>query len=128
MFSIAATRSGRFERRTAKCLSTWPRDDLREVALADLGCAVLGVVAVRHEPAVADPVNEPGRDRYPGLTVVGACVPRPGESEEVAGVPVYGGLDDITAAFQAFSADTVAGRGPINGGFRRAMCRRYLTP
>ena len=43
MFGIAATRSGRFERRTARRLSTWTRDYLREVALADLGRAVLGV-------------------------------------------------------------------------------------
>jgi hypothetical protein len=42
MFGIAAT-SGRFERRTARRLSTWTRDYLREVALADLGCAVVGV-------------------------------------------------------------------------------------
>ena len=156
MFGIAATRSGRFERRTARRVSTWTRDYLRGVALADLGCAVLGVfvaaqirfgnnvtstylalslalpvlwiaamrrrprrkrlsgtcsrsvAAVRHEPAMADLVNEPGRDRYPGLTVVGACVARPGESEEVSGVPVYSGLDDITTALQASSADTVA--------------------
>ena len=43
MFGIAATRSGRFERRAARRLSTWTRDYLREVALADLGCAMLGV-------------------------------------------------------------------------------------
>ena len=42
MFGIAATR-GRLERRSARRLSTWTRDYLREVALADLGCAVLGV-------------------------------------------------------------------------------------
>ena len=35
MFSIAATR-GRFEQRTARCLSSWTRDHLREVALVDL--------------------------------------------------------------------------------------------
>ena len=222
MFGSAATRSGRFERRAARRLSTWTRDYLREVALADLGCAVLGVfvaaqirfgnnvtstylalslalpvlwiaalwlagaydvrfigtgsdeyrkvlnagvsltatvaivsyavnldlsrgyvvialpsvtlfdmvarlgmrkrlhhkraagkcmhnvVAVGHELAVADLVTELGRDRYHGLTVVGACVARPGEREEVAGVSVYGGLDDITAAVKAFDADTVA--------------------
>ena len=222
MFGIAATRSGRFERRASRRLSTWTRDYLREVALADLGCAVLGVfvaaqirfgnnvtstylalslalpvlwiaalwlagaydvrfigtgsdeyrkvlnagvsltatiaivsyavnlqlsrgyvvialpcvtlfdmiarlglrkrlhhkraagkcmhsvVAVGHEQAVADLVTELGRDRYHGLTVVGACVASPGEREEVAGVPVYGGLDDITAAVKAFDADTVA--------------------
>ena len=42
MFGVAAT-SGRVERRTARRLSTWTRDYLREVALADLGCAVVGV-------------------------------------------------------------------------------------
>jgi hypothetical protein len=42
MFGIAVT-SGRYERRTARGPSTWTRDYLREVALADLGCAVLGV-------------------------------------------------------------------------------------
>ena len=221
MFGVAAT-SGRFERRTARRLSTWTRGYLREVALADLGCAVLGVfvaaqirfgndvtpmylalslalpvlwiaalwmagaydvrfigtgsdefrkvlnagvsltaavaifsyainldlsrgyvvialpsvtlfdlvarfamrkrlhykrasgkcmhsvVAVGHELAVADLVTELGRDRYHGLTVVGACVAWPGDRDEVAGAPVYGGLDDITAAVKAFDADTVA--------------------
>ena len=40
---VLPQQSGRFERRTARRLSTWTRDYLREVALADLGCAVLGV-------------------------------------------------------------------------------------
>jgi exopolysaccharide biosynthesis polyprenyl glycosylphosphotransferase len=66
------------------------------------------VVAVGHELAVANLVTELGRDWYHGLTVVGACVVRPGECDEVVGVPVYGGLDDITAAVKAFGADTVA--------------------
>ena len=38
------------------------------------GKCMLSVVAVGHEPAVADLVTELGRDRYHGLTVVGACV------------------------------------------------------
>jgi exopolysaccharide biosynthesis polyprenyl glycosylphosphotransferase len=66
------------------------------------------VVAVGHELGVADLVTELGRDQYHGLTVVGACVARPGVRDEVAGVPVYGGLGDITAAVKAFGADTVA--------------------
>ena len=221
VFGVAAT-GGRIDRRTARRLSTWTRDYLRQVALADLGCAVVGVfmaaqvrfgsnvtsmylalslalpllwvaalwlagaydvrfigtgsdeyrkvlnagvsltaavaifsyavnlelsrgyvvialpsitvldllarltlrkrlhrrrlsgkcmhsvVAVGHELAVADLVTELGRDRYHGLTVVGACVVRPGECDEVVGVPVYGGLDDVTAAVKAFDADTVA--------------------
>ena len=72
------------------------------------GHCLLSVVAVGHEEAVADLVKELGRDRYHGLTVVGACVARPSECAEVAGVPVYGGLDDVTAAVDAFGADTVA--------------------
>src|SRR5580693_7043514 len=72
------------------------------------GKCMHSVVAVGHELAVADLVTELGRDRYHGLTVVGACVARPGECDEVAGVPVYGGLDDVTAAVKAFGADTVA--------------------
>ena len=72
------------------------------------GKCLHNVVAVGHELAVADLVTELGRDQYHGLTVVGACVVRPGECDEVVGVPVYGGLDDITAAVKAFDADTVA--------------------
>ena len=66
------------------------------------------VVAVGHESAVADLVNELRRDPYHGLTVVGACVVRPSEGAEIAGVRVYGGLDDVTDAVHAFGAGTVA--------------------
>ncbi len=72
------------------------------------GKCMHSVVAVGHELAVADLVTELGRDRYHGLTVVGACVAWPGERDEVAGVQVYGGLDDITAAVKAF--DTLGPR------------------
>ena len=76
--------------------------------LRGTGRCMLSVVAVGHESAVADLVKELGRDRYHGLTVVGACVAHPSECDEVAGVPVYGDLDDVTAAVRAFGADTVA--------------------
>jgi exopolysaccharide biosynthesis polyprenyl glycosylphosphotransferase len=72
------------------------------------GRCLLSVVAVGHEAAVADLVKELGRDRYHGLTVVGACVAHPSECDDVAGVPVYGDLGDVTAAVRAFGADTVA--------------------
>jgi exopolysaccharide biosynthesis polyprenyl glycosylphosphotransferase len=72
------------------------------------GRCMLSAVAVGHELAVADLVKELGRERYHGLMVVGACVARPSGCSEVAGVPVYGGLDDVTAAVQACGADTVA--------------------
>jgi len=66
------------------------------------------VIAVGHELAVAGLVTELRREQHHGLTVVGACVARPGEYDDVVGVPVYGGLDDVTAAVKAFEADTVA--------------------
>ena len=72
------------------------------------GLCMLSVVAIGHESAVVDLVKELGRDRYHGLTVVGACVAQPSECTEVAGVPVYGGLDDVTLAVRALDADTVA--------------------
>ena len=72
------------------------------------GLCMLSVVAVGHEPAVADLISELRRERYHGLTVVGACVARPSGDAEISGVPVYGGLDDVTAAVRAFDADTVA--------------------
>lgn len=72
------------------------------------GRCTLKVVAVGHELAVAGLVTELQREYYHGLTVVGACVVRPGECDEVVGVPVYGGLDDVTAAVEAFEANTVA--------------------
>ena len=76
--------------------------------LRGTGRCMLSVVAVGHESAVADLVKELGRDRYHGMTVVGACVVHPSEGDEVAGVPVYGDLDDVTAAVRSFGADTVA--------------------
>jgi len=72
------------------------------------GRCLLSVVAVGHESAVADLVKELRREQYHGLMVVGACVTQPAECDEIAGVPVYGGLNDVTAAVRAFGADTVA--------------------
>jgi len=72
------------------------------------GRCTLSVVAVGHELAVSDLVRELQRDRYHGLTVVGACVAQPSEGAEVAGVPLYGGLDDVAAAVRNCGADTVA--------------------
>jgi exopolysaccharide biosynthesis polyprenyl glycosylphosphotransferase len=73
------------------------------------GRCTLSVIAVGHERAVAGLVTELGRDRYHGMSVVGACVAQPAECpDEVAGVPVFGGLDDVSEAVRACNADTVA--------------------
>jgi exopolysaccharide biosynthesis polyprenyl glycosylphosphotransferase len=76
--------------------------------LRESGRCMRNVVAVGHELAVADLISELRREPFHGLTVVGACLARPGECDTLAGVPVYGGLDDVTAAVKAFEADTVA--------------------
>ena len=72
------------------------------------GRCLLSVLAVGHEAPVANLVTELGRNEYHGLTVVGACVARPSERRELVGVPVCGGLDDVTAAVRTLGADTVA--------------------
>jgi exopolysaccharide biosynthesis polyprenyl glycosylphosphotransferase len=72
------------------------------------GLGLLSVVAVGHELAVADLIRELRREQYHGLRVVGACVAQPSECAEVDGVPIYGGLDDVTAAVRVCGADTVA--------------------
>jgi exopolysaccharide biosynthesis polyprenyl glycosylphosphotransferase len=71
------------------------------------GRCLMSVVAVGHEPAVADLINELRREQHHGLTVVGTCLANP-ECAEVAGVPVFGGLGEITEAVRALGAETVA--------------------
>ena len=73
------------------------------------GECMSNVLAVGPESAVADLVKELRRGSYHGLTVVAACV-RESTREEVAGVPVFGGLgvDDVVEAVRGSRADTVA--------------------
>jgi exopolysaccharide biosynthesis polyprenyl glycosylphosphotransferase len=73
------------------------------------GECMSNVLAVGPESAVADLVKELRRGSYHGLTVVAACV-RDSAREEVAGVPVFGGLavDDVVEAVRGSRADTVA--------------------
>jgi exopolysaccharide biosynthesis polyprenyl glycosylphosphotransferase len=72
------------------------------------GHCMMNLVAVGHEPAVAGLINELRRDHYHGFSVVASCLAVPSGRDEVAGVPVYGGLDDVGAAVRAFRAETVA--------------------
>ena len=74
----------------------------------DAGRFMLTVVAVGHERGVADLVTELGRDRYHGMRVVGVCIAEPSDRRDVAGVPVFGGLDDVASAVRRCAADTVA--------------------
>jgi exopolysaccharide biosynthesis polyprenyl glycosylphosphotransferase len=67
------------------------------------------VVVVGRDIAVADLARRLRRDAAAGLRVVGACVPRPGDSLVLAdeGVPVLGGLDDVLWCLDEVGADAV---------------------
>jgi exopolysaccharide biosynthesis polyprenyl glycosylphosphotransferase len=72
------------------------------------GLCMQRVVAVGHAPAVADLVATLSRDKYNGLSVVGACLAGRTMLHEIAGVPVFGGLGSVSVAVDALGADTVA--------------------
>lgn len=72
------------------------------------GRCMQSVVAVGHEAAVAQLITELRRDRYHGMNVVAACLAGHSAKPDVAGVPVFGGLDDVAQAVRRFDAATVA--------------------
>ena len=72
------------------------------------GACMRKVVAVGHAPAVADLIGELRRGSYHGLSVVGACLAGGTMLGEIAGVPVLGGLTNVTTAVGNLGADTVA--------------------
>jgi exopolysaccharide biosynthesis polyprenyl glycosylphosphotransferase len=78
--------------------------------LRELGVCMRRAVAVGHPQDVANLVNELRREPYHGLTVIAACLagPVPFRPDEVAGVPVLGGLKDVVSAVRESDADTVA--------------------
>ncbi len=65
-------------------------------------------VVAGHQPAVADLVTQLRRDSHHGMSVVAVCVAGPRSEDEVAGVPVAGGLDSVAATVTEVQADTVA--------------------
>ena len=76
--------------------------------LRSRGACMRRVVAVGHAPAVADLIGELRRGTYHGLSVVGACLAGGTMLGEIAGVPVLGGLTNVTTAVGYLGADTVA--------------------
>src|SRR5215467_4148228 len=76
--------------------------------LRERGACMQRVVAVGHAPAMADLIAELRRAPYHGLMVVGACLTGGTMLSEIAGVPVYGGLANVTSAVGHLGADTVA--------------------
>jgi exopolysaccharide biosynthesis polyprenyl glycosylphosphotransferase len=75
-----------------------------------VGAYMRRAVAVGHPADVANLATELRREPYHGLVVVGACLASYDQftPDEVAGIPVFGGLEDVTAAVQSADADTVA--------------------
>jgi exopolysaccharide biosynthesis polyprenyl glycosylphosphotransferase len=69
------------------------------------------VVVVGHETAVEDMTRQLRRERYHGLGVVGACLPResmPSAARPRNGAPpVYGTFDDVASAVRYARADSV---------------------
>jgi exopolysaccharide biosynthesis polyprenyl glycosylphosphotransferase len=73
------------------------------------GLCMSTVVAVGHVTAVGDLVTELQRDTYHGLKVVATCVPGASRDHgDVAGVPVFGGVDDVASVVTRSGADAVA--------------------
>ena len=78
--------------------------------LRELGGCMRRAVAVGHPQDVANLVRELRREPYHGLTIIAACLAdaNPFRPDEVAGVPVLGGLRDVVYAVGEADADTVA--------------------
>src|SRR5258708_11413678 len=76
--------------------------------LRRFGHCMLRTVAVGHASAVVDLVTELRRDSHHGLVVVAACLADTSGGDDLAGVPVCGGLGDVAAAVRNSGADTVA--------------------
>lgn len=86
----------------------WLRQRLHRVRT--LGGCMHRTVAVGHPQDVADLAGELRRAPHHGLSVVAACLTESDGSAvpgQIAGVPVYGGLDAVVAAVRGCDADTV---------------------
>jgi exopolysaccharide biosynthesis polyprenyl glycosylphosphotransferase len=68
------------------------------------------VVVVGHELPVLEMLRRLGDERYHGLQVVAACLPKPGQRPALMerGVPVVGGFASVAQAVRLTEADTVA--------------------
>jgi len=84
----------------------WLRKHLHK--MRDAGQCLRRVVVVGHAPAVAELAGMLRRSSYHGMSIVGACLAEASRLPRVADIPVFGGLDSVTAAVDMFGADTVA--------------------
>jgi exopolysaccharide biosynthesis polyprenyl glycosylphosphotransferase len=72
------------------------------------GTRMRRTVAIGHVAPVADLAQLLRRDPSHGLVIVGACVVGAQDRDEVADIPIYGGLDRVAQAVSDAQADTVA--------------------
>jgi exopolysaccharide biosynthesis polyprenyl glycosylphosphotransferase len=72
------------------------------------GACMRRVIAVGHAAGVADLIGELRREKYHGLSIVGACLTQGTMLDEIAGVPVMGSMRSVSAAIADLAADTVA--------------------
>jgi len=72
------------------------------------GACMRRVIAVGHAAGVADLISELRREKYHGLSVVGACLTEGTMLAEIAGVPARRGMGHVAAAVVELQADTVA--------------------
>jgi exopolysaccharide biosynthesis polyprenyl glycosylphosphotransferase len=95
---------------TATALDLVARFRLRKRlhARRSTGGCVQRVVAIGHSDSVAGLITELSRDSYHGLTVVAVCLTDKPDSHDLAGIPVYGGIEATTQAVRHFDADSVA--------------------
>ena len=73
-----------------------------------IGRCLRRVVVVGHALAIAELAAMLRRSSYHGMSIVGACLAETKKSTERAEIPVFGGLDSVSAAVDRFGADTVA--------------------
>jgi exopolysaccharide biosynthesis polyprenyl glycosylphosphotransferase len=66
------------------------------------------VLAVGGRPAIEELAAELASEAYLGLRLVGVCLPTPGRTAAVGGVPVLGSLTQVVHAVSRSGADTVA--------------------
>ncbi|WP_308209178.1 sugar transferase [Actinoallomurus purpureus] len=72
------------------------------------GACMRRSVVVGHRSAVTELVCELRRTPFHGLNIVAACVPPGSERDDLDGVPVLGGFDDVVRVIGVCRADTVA--------------------
>ena len=58
------------------------------------------VVVVGHAPAIAELAATLRRSSYHGMRIVGACIAEIKRPYEIANIPVFGGLDSVSAAVE----------------------------